>query len=212
MARPLPYLPVKLERNQGRTAMTQTRRSRSIQSISQYNAEDYIWGMPESPEVSVVHGLINEFKTHEGDEEKWLLSYRKTAADCDDPMFRFLLNLIIGDEERHHQLIGRMIANLKDDLGSTRTSEPPPGTATSVTPARELVVMVERFLGIERKGIREYERLKKTSQRFRQGLLALLCETMVYDSLKHIGILNFLRHKLKEEQRRGVKKKAPRSR
>lgn len=181
--------------------MTQTRRSRSIQSISQYNAEDYIWGMPESPEFSIVHNLMNEFKTHEGEEEKWLSSYRKIAEESDDPTFRFLLNLIIGDEERHHQLIGRMIASLKDDLASTRTSEPPPGTASSATPARELIVMVERFLDVERKGIREYERLKKTSQKFRQGLLALLCETMVYDSLKHIGILNFLRLKLREDQR-----------
>jgi len=192
--------------------MPQTPRSRSIQSISRHNTEDYIWGVPESPEFSVVHNLMNEFKSHEDDEEKWLSSYRKIAADCDDPMFRFLLNLIIGDEERHHQLIARMIASLKDDLASTRTSDSPPGMASSATPAREFVVMVERFLDVERKGIREYERLKKTSQRFRQGLLALLCETMVYDSLKHIGILKFLRLKLKEEQRRRLKKKAPRSR
>jgi len=180
--------------------MPQTPRSRSIRSISQYKAEDYMWGNPESPEFSIVHNLMNEFKTHEGDEERWLSIYRKTVEESDDPTFRFLINIIIADEERHNQLLGRMIASLKDDLASTRTSEPPPGTASSATPARELVVMVERFLDVERKGIREYERLKKTSQKFRQGLLALLCETMVYDSLKHIGILNFLRLKLREEQ------------
>jgi hypothetical protein len=205
-------MPIKLERKKGRTAMPQSPRSRSIQSISQYNAEDYLWGNPESPEFSVVHNLMNEFKTHEGDEERWLSIYRKTAEEYDDPTFRFLFNIIIADEERHNQLLGRMVSSLKDDLASTRADRPSQIETRSGTKTRELTVMVESFLNVERKGIRECERLKKTSQRFRQGLLALLCETMVYDSLKHIRILNFLRLKLKEEQRRRVKKKAPRSR
>ena len=83
--------------------------------------------------------------------------------------------------------------------------------AISGATARELGVMLERFLDVERKGIRDCQRLKKTSQRFRQDLLALLCETIVYDSLKHIGILNFLRRKLREEKRPRGNKGASRS-
>lgn len=192
--------------------MVRSARASSIKALAGQRAEDFVWGIPESPEFSLVHRLINEFKTQESEEERWLVTYKKIAEDSGDPIFRFLLNLIIADEERHHLLIGRMISSLNDDLASPRTIVPPPGTVSSRTTGRELAVMVERFLEVERTGIRECEKLKKISQRFRQDLLALLCETMVYDSLKHIGILNFLRRKLRKEQGRGALKKAPRSR
>jgi hypothetical protein len=178
-----------------------------VKVISQYSADDYMWGIPESPEISMVHRLTNEFKTHESDEERCLSVYRKMAEDSGDPMFRFLFNLIIADEERHHQLIGRMISSLSDDLNYSRTRVPAPPTVNSRAAARELEVMIERFLEIERKGIRECEKLKKTSQQFRQDLLALLCQTMVFDSLKHVGILNFLRRKLKQQKVRAAKKR-----
>ena len=191
--------------------MAQTPRTRAAKAITQYSADDYIWGIPESPEFSVVHRLINEFKTHEGDEEQCLLVYRKIADETGDPLCRFLLNIIVSDEERHYHLIGRMIASLKEDLASTRARPAAAPMAISGATARELGVMLERFLDVERKGIRDCQRLKKTSQRFRQDLLALLCETIVYDSLKHIGILNFLRRKLREEKRPRGNKAASRS-
>jgi hypothetical protein len=186
-------------------------KSKSIQAVSRQNSEDYMWGIPESPESSVVHNLMSEFKTHEEDEERWLSFYRKIAEEYDDPTFRFLLNIIIGDEERHNQLLGRMVSSLKDDLASARAEGPGQLEARIGAKARELTVLIDSFLNVEKKGIREYKRLKKTSQRFRRGLLALLCQTMVYDSLKHIGILNYLRLKLKAEQRRRTKR-APRAR
>jgi rubrerythrin len=190
-------------------AMAQAHRPRSVKVISQYNADDYMWGIPESPEFSVVHRLINEFQTQEGDEDHWLSIYKRIAEDSPDPMIRFLLNMIIADEERHQQLIGRMISTLKDDLASARTSEPSRATAGSGTTARDLAMMVEHLLKVERKGIKEYEKLKNTSQRYSQHLLALLCESMVYDSRKHIGILNFLRTQVKGKTKAEIKKKTP---
>jgi len=191
--------------------MAHAPKSKSIQSISRQDVEDYIWGIPESPEFSVVHNLMSELKTHEDDEERWLSFYRKIAEEADDPTFRFLLSIIIGDEERHNQLLGRMVSSLKDDLAPARAERPGQIETRIGAKAQELAVMIDSFLNVEKKGIKEYERLKKISQRLRQGLLALLCQTMVYDSLKHIGILNFLRLKLKEEQRRRTKR-APRAR
>lgn len=181
--------------------MPKTSRTRATRSMTQHSAEDYIWGIPESPEFSVVHHLMNEFKHHESEEERWLSAYKKIAEDSEDPAIRFLLNMIIADEERHHQILGRAVASLKDDLASTRPAQSPATTAAWATAAREFAVMIERFLDVERRGIRECEKLKKTTHRFRQGLLSLFCETMIYDSLKHIAILKFLRLRLKEWQR-----------
>ncbi len=156
--------------------------------------------MPESPEFSAVQRLINEFKTHESDEERWLTVYKKIAQESDDPVIRFLLNLIIADEERHHEIIGRMISSLKDDLALTRPEKAAAGKSAIGAKGAGLLKMVEGFLEVERKGIKEYERLNKASEGFRQDLLALLCRTMVHDSLKHIAILDFLQLKLRERK------------
>ena len=67
--------------------------------------------------------------------------------------------------------------------------------------ARDLSRTLERFIEVERKGIRDCEKLKKSTRRLREGLLALFCETMIYDSLKHIAILKFLQVTLRERQK-----------
>jgi hypothetical protein len=186
--------------------MRKTPGEKAPRSMTSYSAEDEIWGIPETPEFSVVHHLMDQFKHHEADEERWLSVYRKIAADSEDPLIRFLLNMIVADEERHHHLLGRTVASLKDDLASTHAAHAPRPVADAAA-GLELALMIERFLDVERKGIRECEKLKKTTQRFRQGLLSLFCETMIYDSLKHIAILKFLQAALKEQPAR----KAPRA-
>ena len=170
----------------------------TIKGTASLQAEDPLWGMPESPEFSLVQRLINEFKTHESDEERWLSIYKKIADKSDDPLIRFLLNLIIADEERHHQVISGMITGLKDDLGWTRPEKVVTRKNRGAKRSKELLQMVERFLEAERTGIKECEKLSKVSERFHQELCALLCRTMVHDSAKHIDILDFLRLKLRE--------------
>ncbi len=157
-----------------------------------------MWGIPESPEFSAVQHMMNEFKTHENDEAEWLKTYQKTADETDDPLVRFLLSLIIADEERHHQIIDRMIARLKNDLAETRPEkifqekQGPAGKNAGLRAA------LDRFLEVERNGIKEYERLSKASGGLGHDLFGLLCRTMVHDSMKHIGILDFLRRRLRE--------------
>jgi hypothetical protein len=181
--------------------MRKTPREKAARTVIRYPAEDDIWGIPESPEFSVLHHLIHEFKHQEAEEERCLELYRRVAEESEEPTARFLLNMIIADEERHHDLLDRSIAGLKDDLGSTRavrSATPRPDRAAE----RELALMIERFMGVERNGIRVCEKLKKTSRRFRQELLALFCKAMIYDSLKHIAILKFLQTELEEHQER----------
>jgi hypothetical protein len=74
--------------------------------------------------------------------------------------------------------------------------------------AREFSDTVERLLAVERDGIGEYEKLVKTTEGFHQDLFGMPCRTMIQDSLKHIGILDFLRLKLREERRPAKKRKA----
>jgi hypothetical protein len=100
------------------------------------------------------------------------------ADASDDSLIRFLLNLIIPDEERHRELIARMVSSLKNDLASTRPASlhRPKGNRKK---ERALLPVVEEFLALEREGIKECERLEKASRGFQQGTFGLLCKTMI---------------------------------
>ena len=189
--------------------MPRSSRSGSLKSIAAQRVDDYKWGIPESPEFSTVQRLMHEFQTHESDEARWVAIYKKLAHESEDPLIRFLLNLIIADEERHHEIIHQIVSGLKDELVWTRAE-----TVTVKPPerdkgAREFSKTVERLLAVERDGIGEYEKLAKNTEGFYQDLFGMLCRTMIHDSLKHIDILDFLKAKLRE-QRRPAKKRASR--
>ena len=159
-----------------------------------------MWGMPESPEFSSVQGLMNEFQAHATNEARWLSDYQAIAKESTDPLIRFLLGLIVADEERHHELTSRMIAKLKDELAWTRSQAAARRPGERGEKRQRLLRSVESFLDAERKGIKEYERLKKTSKGLYRDVFALLYTTMIHDSHKHIAILKFLRQKLTESE------------
>ena len=188
--------------------MVRGRRSTSIKAIASQRADDSIWGVPESPEFSAVQRLMHEFQTHESDEARWLAIYQKLAHESQDPLIRFLLNLIIADETRHHEIICHIVSGLKDELAWTSSKTVAANRRAREKGAKDFSETVERLLVVERDGIGEYEKLIKTTEGFHQDLFGMLCRTMIQDSLKHIGILDFLRLKLREQQRPAKKRKA----
>jgi len=180
--------------------MVRGTRSKAIKAIANYWAEDAMWGMPESPEFSSIQRLMNEFQSHASHEEQWLSQYQIAAQEASDPLIRFLLGLIVADEQRHHELTNRMIGKLKDDLAWTRAEGLTPRVYAKGETRKKLLSSVEQFLEAERKGIKEYEALKKASKGLYRDVFELLYTTMVHDSHKHIGILEFLRKKLSDRR------------
>jgi hypothetical protein len=69
--------------------MVRSPRAGVIKALASQKAEDYIWGIPESPEFSSVQRLMNEFQSHASHEERWLSSYKEIAKESDDPLIRF---------------------------------------------------------------------------------------------------------------------------
>ena len=181
--------------------MAHTRRSRLIKALVSQKAEDAMWGIPESPEFSSVQRLMNEFQSHASNEERWLVDYNEFAQEATDPLIRFLLGLVVADEERHHELTSRMIGKLKDELAWTRREGSARRPVERGEKAKRMLASVESFIKAEQQAIKEYERLKRTSQGLYRDVFTLLYTTMIHDSQKHIGILEFLRRKLKEGQR-----------
>lgn len=176
--------------------MARVRRTASIRNLATQRAEDDLWGMPESPEFSSVQGLMNEFQSHARQEERWLASYKEMARESSDRLTTFLLGLIVADEEKHHELIGRMIAKLKDELAWTPGEGAARKPVESAENRKRLMASIERFIAAEQKGIEEYERLKKASRSLNRDVFELLYGTMVHDSHKHLAMLEFLRKRL----------------
>jgi len=178
--------------------MPRSRGSKSIKVIARQQLEDGVWGIPESPEFSLVQRLMNEIQSQTIQEERWLSRYREIARESTDPLIRFLLGLIIADEERHHELTSRMISRLRDELSSNRAATRSRGEGENREKADSLLRSVGIFIEAERSAIQEYEKLKQESTGLARDVFALLYTTMIHDSQKHVGILEFLRARLSE--------------
>src|SRR5215470_17654418 len=71
-------------------------------------------------EPSPIERLLNEFEAHEAKEEQSIEDYKKLLRGLPNPVTRFVLQLIISDEEKHRAVIHAMIATLKGSLTWTR--------------------------------------------------------------------------------------------
>ena len=70
--------------------------------------------------ISGIERLLNEFEAHEEKEEKSVEQYRKMLEDMKNPVNRFVLQLIISDEEKHRAVTHAMVSTLKGSLTWTK--------------------------------------------------------------------------------------------
>ena len=181
--------------------MARSSRSHAIKAIANQRLEDAAWGVPESPEFSAVQHLMNEFKSHEKDEAKRLKNYQEIAEQAEDPLAHFLLGLIIADEERHQQIVARMISRLEKDVAWKRSEPAARKIKVSAAKAGRLQMTLKRFLAVERNGIQDYERLRQASSGVGHEIFELLCRNMIHDAEKHIRILEFLLRRLRQARK-----------
>ena len=148
-------------------------------------------------EISPIERLLNEFEAHETKEEKSLEYYKKVLGDMPNPATRFLLQLIISDEEKHRAVIHAMVATLKGSLNWTKPAGSLEGGPDSATAQGRLREATEEFIRIEKEGIKDYKVLISESSDYYHGLFKVLMDSMIRDSEKHIELLEFLRGSLK---------------
>jgi bacterioferritin (cytochrome b1) len=146
---------------------------------------------------SPVERLLNEFEAHEAKEEKSLEYYRKAVQEMPNPMNRFLLQLIVSDEEKHRAVIHAMVATLKGSLTWTKPAGSLEGTGDLAGTDGKLLGVTEDFIQLEKEGIREYKTLIKESSGYYHGLFKVLLDSMMRDSEKHVELLEFLKESLK---------------
>jgi len=147
--------------------------------------------------ISAVEKLLNEFEAHEAKEEKILEEYRRALEGVKDPGTRFVMQMIISDEEKHRAVTHSLAATLKGSLNWTRPAASLEGVADEAAINKKLAAVTEDFIELEKTGIREYKKLLKESSGYYHGLFNVLLEAMIRDSEKHVELLEFLGRRLK---------------
>jgi bacterioferritin (cytochrome b1) len=151
-----------------------------------------------TPEISPVERLLNEFEAHEAKEEKSLEQYRKLLSGMPNPVTRFLLQLIVSDEEKHRAVIHAMVATLRGSLMWKKPEDSLEGAANLAETNNQLRVSTDAFIELEKEGIRECKTLVKESSGYYHGVFKILLDSMIKDSEKHIELLEFLKENLKD--------------
>ncbi len=140
--------------------------------------------------------VIHEFRAHVREESEFLTAYEGLVADSEDESVRFLLELIIGDERRHHDLF----SSLAD--ASVATDALPAAPSLSGEQARRLLEPTARFLQAERDESRKLAALRAQLKPVRTDTLwPLLVELMEIDTAKHVRILSYLHDRLEAATR-----------
>ena len=157
-----------------------------------------IFGLTPTQEgISPVEKLLDEFEAHEAKEDRALDYYKKTLAHMPNAVTRFLMQLIISDEEKHRAVIHAMVSTLRGSLTWSKPAGSLEGVGDLATINGKLRDVTEEFIRLEKDGIKDYRALIKESSGYYHGLFKILLDAMIRDSEKHVELLEFLRDGLK---------------
>lgn len=145
------------------------------------------------PQRGTVEWLLEAIERHATAEEGALEQYEHLATASGDPVIEMVMRLILEDEARHHGLLKRIEASLRDALEWTHSRNALPASGTPQTPAAgELQQTAHLLINEERTGARYLRDLARQEKRVDAGLHGLLLEMMATDSEKHASLLQFV--------------------
>ncbi len=136
--------------------------------------------------------LLAHFDQHVGDELSLIeeyLGFRDRGPDY----VRYLIDLILDDESRHHQTFKELINHVRAGVDCRDYGPQVPYVLLSSNDRKALLEATNRFLAFEREDEKSLRRLQKELRPVRDTtLFSLLVELMELDTKKHIAILEFI--------------------
>jgi len=133
--------------------------------------------------------------THGAREGAMLAEYQQIAEDdSTSPAFRYLAQMILDDERRHHALFDDLATTIRQTAEFRDEDLPIPSLAGLRRDRDRIADITERLLNSEREDSRTLDDLRKKLKDVRDTTLwDLLVEIMQHDTDKHIKILRFVR-------------------
>jgi rubrerythrin len=155
----------------------------------------------EARNESPLERLLHAVDTHAAAEADALGQYEYLAEASGDPVIALVMRLILDDEVRHHGLLHRMSATLRDALEWTSSPEALPKGAPKGRATGPIASLAHLLIEEERTGARALRRLADEEKDINGGLDSLLLEMMAMDSEKHAHLLQFVQHRLEASMR-----------
>ena len=146
--------------------------------------------------ASVWEQEIYDYVTgHVVNEGAILDEYQRLAHDpSGSPAFRYLADLILADERRHHQIFNDLAESIRQMAELRLDDEPIPSLHGLKADRERIMATTEQLLETERADAKELKQLAKKLKDMRETTLwGLLLELMQDDTSKHIKILQFIR-------------------
>jgi len=137
--------------------------------------------------------LLAHFHEHVDGERELLEAYIAFRDQGPDHV-RYLVDMIVEDEARHHQTFRELTNRLRSDIDFRDYEPKVPYLQRSTADKQALIEATERFLAFERDDEKSLRKLQKELRPYRDTtLFSLLVELMELDTKKHIAILEFVR-------------------
>jgi len=155
----------------------------------------------QGPAVGSADWLLNVIAYHARAEAAALAEYEHLATASGDPVVAFVMRMILDDEERHHHLLNRMAASLRDALDGTQSPQALPTTPVSSEGSPELAALARKLIDEEHGHVKQMRSLARSEKQIGEGLDALLLEVMARDSEKHAWLLQFVAQRLEGHTR-----------
>ncbi len=153
---------------------------------------------PPADDKSPVERLFAQLDAHEREEQETLKDYQAAATAAPDAGFRYLMSLVLEDEERHHRLTKAMADEVEQSLLWLRGDQALPDINPTPQDRGQLLRQTERFLRIEEDGERQLQELRHEVRELHAGLLELIVDVMRADTEKHVHILKYIKKQLEQ--------------
>ncbi len=138
-------------------------------------------------------GLYAHLTSHVEAERDLLQEYRSAAQTSPSKALRYLVNLLIEDEIRHHRIFMELAETLKNDALLKDTEPSIPYIDFDRMSNRDAVIdLTDQLLQREQADAQELKRLRHELREVKDtSLWGLLVDMMERDTQKHIAILRF---------------------
>ncbi len=140
--------------------------------------------------------LVELIVRHGAEEGDLLATYEELSAHAPDESVRYLINLILEDEHRHH----RLLAELSNAMAWGVAAQPPVATVPRLPRAisGELLEQTKLLRKSEQADYRALRRIRRRLRPFADSTLwVLVVDLMLLDTKKHATILRFLERRRK---------------
>ncbi len=150
-----------------------------------------------TPNSEMRETLAATFERHAEEESKILTRYRTLAEKLGDSPARFLIKLILTEEELHHELLRATAKWLREHSLAEERTIPPGGSAD------ELLRRTEQLQRHEEETIEACRTLRSDLSGTGGELLASVLDIMSMDSEKHHRLLTTVQKMIKGLTREG---------